>query len=316
MINTNRYLPTFNGHPARKPQAGARACAGSSVRPAVALLLLVTFMPLFAATTPASAPPRPNDLRLVSLVPSITELAAAIDLGSSLCGVSNYCNWPPDVASLPKVGALDLNLEAIAKLQPTHALDLNAMHERWYPTLEKLKISVVNVRIDHLDDIPAAARQLAQTLGTPESANNFLASWTAERNRIAAGAIASRRRCYVEIWNSPPQGAGPTSFLGEMLTLAGGDNVLASGPQTFPMVNPESIVRGDPELILMIYPGARPDELARRPGWSAVTAVARSRVMALDWDIFVRPGPRSLEAVARLRDLLASDTPTPAPTTR
>lgn len=102
----------------------------------------------------------------------------------------------------------------------------------------------------------------------------------------------------------PLQGAGPASFLGELLDMAGGKNILASAVADFPLVNPELVVTADPEIILLTYPAGTVSEVQNRPGWKEIHAVKNGRVFQVEYDAFVRPGPRLLQALRQMIELI------------
>jgi len=241
--------------------------------------------------------------RVISLMPSQTELLFALGFGDRVVGVSDHCNEPAAVRSLPKVGAMELNLERIVGLRPDLIVDLDSMHEQYRLFFDRVGIPYRTYPLRRLDDIASVAGAMAADLGDPAAGTRFLASWTAQwPARVATGA--GRLRVYAEIWDSPPQGAGNGSFIAEVIERAGGGNILDGAPVPFPLVSAEEVVRRNPDVILLLYPTPDPTLITRRPGWDQVTAIKRGRIFVLNQDLYVRPGPRCPEAVASLAALL------------
>jgi iron complex transport system substrate-binding protein len=128
---------------------------------------------------------------------------------------------------------------------------------------------------------------------------------------IADIAAASRKRLngraplvYFEV-DPAPYGAGPQSFIGEMLRRAGARNIITPGLGPFPQLNPEYVVRADPEVIFTSP--AEGSRLAQRPGWSRIRAVRERRICSFPpevRDTIVRPGPRAAEGFAALTECL------------
>ena len=115
---------------------------------------------------------------------------------------------------------------------------------------------------------------------------------------------AQQLRVYIEV-NRAPFGAGPRSFIGETLSRLGAQNILQALPEAFPRLNPEFVIRAQPDLI-MISERDIPAML-ERPGWSTMTAVKNHRICtfaAVEQDILVRPGPRLSEAARLMADCL------------
>lgn len=245
----------------------------------------------------------PMPKRIVSLMPSQTEMIFALGAADRVVGVSDYCSWPPQVASLPRVGALELNFERLAMLKPDLVVDLNGAHARFKPQFERLGIPLRDYRIDRLEDIPSAAVALAHDLGNPEQGRVFVSSWNEQMNAISPASPS--RRVYIEVWDTPPQAAGGSSFVGELLSRAGGVNAFEHAGTLFPLVDSETVVAFDPELILLVYRNSDPTTIGRRSGWKNVTAIRRNAIASLDPDLFVRPGPRCIVAIRHLIDVLS-----------
>ncbi len=105
-------------------------------------------------------------------------------------------------------------------------------------------------------------------------------------------------RVYYEL-DPTPYTVGPSSFIGVMLTKAGGDNVIPAGLGDFPRVSAELVIAGDPEVIL----GASLEDVAARPGWASISAVRSRRVHALtaaESRLVARPGPRVADGIRAL----------------
>jgi len=113
---------------------------------------------------------------------------------------------------------------------------------------------------------------------------------------------------FVEL-DPTPYSAGPASFIGELLKLAGGANVVTAEMGDFPQVSPEFVVASDPEVILLTDApfGETAAGVAARPGWSKLSAVTEGRVIELSTrqvNLLTRPGPRLGEALWELVSLL------------
>ena len=119
---------------------------------------------------------------------------------------------------------------------------------------------------------------------------------------------AKRPRVFLELADNPIMTVGGTSFVDELIRRAGGVNVAHELPQAYPKVNPEKVIEWDPEVILVCYmsrSGRAAEALANRIGWATITAVRSKQVFAnVPNDLLLRPGPRLVEGVEALADLL------------
>jgi len=250
-------------------------------------------------------------LRIVSLGPNITEAVFALGLGDRLVGVSGFSTYPPEARSLPQLGGyLNPNLERLLVLKPDLVL-VQYEPEKVARFCQKEGIRLVRVRMDSLDSIYEGLSVLGRTLGVPERADRLRASIQAELKGVAASVSAlPRRRVFVCLGRAPDSlsglfTAGGSSFLTEVLKVAGGDNIYADLNRSYPEISKESLVKRAPEVILELRPGEHIGaDRARRikADWQALRglpAVDAGRVYLLTQDHLLIPGPR-VGAVARL----------------
>ncbi|HSW18079.1 MAG TPA: helical backbone metal receptor [Ramlibacter sp.] len=233
--------------------------------------------------------------RIVSLLPSLTETVCALGACERLVGVDTYSNWPASVTRLPHVGGLeDAQVEAIVALRPD--LVLTATSTRAVKRLESLGLRVAALEPRSLDDVRRVTGQLAAALGS-DAAPALLRRTEDGLAAVARALPAHLRgtRVYVEV-GSGPYAASESSFIGELLIRLGAVNVVPGALGPFPQVNPEFVVRADPQA--MILPRRDAAGVPARPGWSGIRAVRDGRICGLSQqqgDVLVRPGPRLVE---------------------
>ncbi|MDO9236122.1 MAG: helical backbone metal receptor [Aquabacterium sp.] len=248
--------------------------------------------------------------RIVSLLPSLTETVCELGQCQRLVGVDRYSNFPASVQKLPQVGGgLDPNIEMIVALQPD--VVLMATSSRAADRLQALGIQVVALEPKTHADVQRVMRKLGQLLEVPDAAR----IWRAIDAGVSAAAQslpASVRgtRVYFEI-NQGPYAAGESSFIGETLTRLGAKNIVPAKLGPFPKLNPEYIVRADPDLIMIGQRSA--DGLHARPGWQSMRALREQRVCIFpqgEADMLVRPGPRMAEGARLMATCLLVKAPT------
>lgn len=237
--------------------------------------------------------------RIVSLLPSLTESICALGACDRLVGVDRYSNSPEQVKALPQLaGGIDPNVEAIVALKPDAVL--LAKSSRVTQRLEALGMKVLVLEPKSHADVRRVLDKLDQVLGTHEAPKVWRvidASVSAAAQSVPAGAKGMR--VYFEV-NSAPYAAGESSFIGETLSRLGVKNIVPASLGPFPKLNPEYVVRANPDLIMVSVRSAQ--GLEQRPGWAGIRAVREGRVCrfsAEQSDVLVRPGPRMDEA-ARL----------------
>jgi iron complex transport system substrate-binding protein len=237
-----------------------------------------------------AAPPQ----RLVSLLPSLTESVCALGACRRLVGVDRYSNHPPSVRALPNVGGLDdSNVEAIVALKPD--LVLTGTSARVIARLEALGLKVAAIEPR---DIAAARRALVQLDALLETrAADALWQRIDDEVRNSASSIpaaARGARVYVEVATGP-YAASEAAFSGELLTRLVLVNIVPAALGPYPLLNPEFVVRADPDLILVADRHA--GELPARPGWKGLRAKVCA-FTAQEGDLLARAGPRLGQAAA------------------
>jgi iron complex transport system substrate-binding protein len=234
--------------------------------------------------------------RIVSLLPSLTETVCALGACDRLVGVDSYSNWPEQVKGLPRLGGVeDANIERIVALKPD--LVLMGYTSRAVARLEGLGIRVVGLDVKALGDVQRVLTTVGQALGV----NGAAAAWVRIEAGIQAAAdtVPPARRgtsVYFEI-GSDGYAASASSHIGELLSRLGARNVVPGHLGTVPKLNPEFVVRADPQLIMVSARSA--PTLNARPGWAGMAAVRDRRICAFDAaqnDLMMRPGPRLAEA--------------------
>ncbi|HEX5738220.1 MAG TPA: helical backbone metal receptor [Hydrogenophaga sp.] len=234
--------------------------------------------------------------RIVSLLPSLTETVCELGQCHRLVGVDRYSNFPASVQALPKTGGgIDPNIEAIVALRPD--VVLMATSSRGVQRLEALGLKVVALEPKNSVGAQRVMGKLGQLLEVPDADR----IWRAIDAGVKAAAqslppSARSLRVYYEV-STGGYAAGTRSFIGEMMTRLGVQNVVAPELGPFPRINPEYVVRANPDLIMI---GSRNVQgMAQRPGWAGMRALREQRVCvftAEESDVLVRPGPRMAEA--------------------
>ena len=242
--------------------------------------------------------------RIISLIPSSTEILFAIGFGKEIIAVSNYCNYPEDeIKSLPRIGDQNLNVEKIISLKPTILVDTNHIHQKYENIFKSFNLNYVNIDIASYSDIPKAACLLAKLLGNPQKADNFVSNWNSEIDKVNIKSNSKTIKIYAEISDNPYQAVGGNNNINSIIQIAGGKNIFDKQSE-YPIVNSEMLLLSNPEIIILIYPDANVESIKNRTGWNNIKAVKNNNIFIVNQDIFVRPGPRNLQAIKILNNLI------------
>jgi ABC-type Fe3+-hydroxamate transport system substrate-binding protein len=266
--------------------------------------LLVFLLVLTACHTSAGRHEGPPARRIVSLLPSFTEILFAIGAGDRIVGRTTWCDYPPAALSIPSVGdGIPPNIEAVAARKPDLVVLYNSgPNVTAAQQLERIGIRTVLLDMNRLEDLSPAARRLGQLTGLEQRAESLAQSMDSLASPAFARPPPSSTVAFV-VWDNPPIIIGRGSYLNELATLAGARNVFDDIAQPSSQVSLETIAARDPHWIAVLSDSAIP-AFAKRPEWRAVHAVKNGRFLLLPGSLFGRPGPRSGEAVKALKALL------------
>ncbi len=292
-------------------------------------LLLCAVLGL-AVATPAAAPAataRPDTVpppvparRVVSLAPSITGCLFAVGAGDRVVGVTRWCRLPA-AAGLPRVGGiLDPDWERILALRPDLVV-VEAAHAEARRKLAALDLPVLAVEHRTLEGMLASLTRLGRACGTVARADSV-------RRALAARIAAVRRRAAAAPGEPPPvlvavgvddatgrvttvHAAAAGTFLGELVTAAGGRPVPEGKVVRYPQLSVEGLLALAPAVILDLAPdcGDDPARLARRrAAWAALAdlpAVRRGRVTVVTDPLAAVPGPNVVDTLERFAHAIA-----------
>jgi iron complex transport system substrate-binding protein len=243
-----------------------------------------------------AVPAKPS--RIISLAPNVTEMLFAIGAGASVIGTDDASNHPPEARGLPKVGAMQPNIEKIVELKPDLVVaSTEGNHPNLAGALAAAGVPLYVVRTDRLEEIAGAMRRLGELLHAPggeRAARKLEHDVEAERRTRSPNP-----RVMFVVWTDPLYVAGRETFTDDLLELTGATNAVEV--RGWPQYSLESVVRLPPDL--MLYPRGAMTE-GQMAAFLARLPHPHPEVVAVDEDIFQRPGPRVDEAARRLNATL------------
>lgn len=271
-------------------------------------------------------------MRICSLLPSATEMVAALGFADSLVAVSAECDWPPEVRGRPVVSASRVELSRLSSLQidaavreaasdgrPLYTVDRDVLEQLGPDVILTQKLcDVCAVSADAVDELHLTGAQvvpldaytvdeikqrvldLAELLGVPERGRAVVERMEATIGVVqAAVAGAPVRPVFLAEWVDPPFVAG--HWIPDMVALAGGRDVLAKvGGPSYPTTW-EAVREQRPELVIVAACGFD----AQRGALEATQLRLGCRTVAVDSNAFyARPGPRVADGIAQLAHLI------------
>ncbi|WP_278469359.1 ABC transporter substrate-binding protein [Gimesia maris] len=258
-------------------------------------------------------------LRIISLMPAHTEILFAIGAGEQLVGCTSLCNYPPETKSLKKIAFANpgsISLEALVELQPDLIILGGDYHRLLAEQLEKINVPVLSFESQSLADIEESILGIAKATGHTDRGKQIIhkikEDIQAIQARVKPFQEQGRPRVFYQVWDQPLMTAGPESFIGELITLVGGENIFSDLKIAYPQVSEETLVVRNPDVILL--PGLKNNPqadarqaiatLKQRPGWDKMNAVKNQRIYIIEDDLISRPGPRVVQGLQNVAQAL------------
>lgn len=236
-------------------------------------------------------PPR----RIVSIIPSTTELLFAVGAAEQVAGVTTYCDWPPEAKDKPKIGSVVVDYEKLATLKPDVVVTSWSTTRKASAEIEGKGYPLFSVEPLSFEEIIASLRKLGALTGHDAEGERVAAALEA---RVKAVAAAPGPTVYFEHSPEPLGTTGPDTYVGDALRRAGGRNIFEGG---WKLIDWEAVMSRDPEVILIAH--YRKVNFEERAGWKNLKAVKNRRVHFVKLENYVYPTPRladGLEEAARI----------------
>jgi len=275
----------------------------------------VTLVDRMGNVVTLTAPPE----RIVSLAPSNTEMLFAVGAGDNVVGVTDFCNYPYNFAEWIEAGNMSSignyygpSVEPIVALEPdlvlasTGSLDAAA-------NLKSLGYDVLVLEAKTIDGVLQDILMVGRATGKHIEAGALVSEIRARIDAVAnqAAAATSTPKVYHEVWNDPIMSAGPETFISELITLAGGENIFNDATTSWPVVSSEAIIEKNPDVMVFpdMYMGVQNfyetiEAVENRPGWDLINAVQNDALYEINADIISRSGPRLADAIEALAKMI------------
>jgi iron complex transport system substrate-binding protein len=249
--------------------------------------------------------------RIVTWGPSITEILFAIGEGQKVVGVSGpYDNFPPAAKGITQVGGAgdfgtQPSIEKVLSLHPDLMISAFVGGQSWEHELRAAGVPVFDVVSTNLPDVFSDIEEIGGLTGDPQGAAALVSQMQSIYETIKAEISGPPVSCFYEIGWNPLYTVGPGSFIYDILQRAGCAPVSSAAKTPYPQWSVESLIREDPAYYFVSTESSKSaSSVARRVGYSALTAVKDGHVFVVDSDLIDRPGPRVIEGLQLLASIL------------
>ena len=278
---------------------------------AIALLLSIVLLPSAAGAWSVTDPTGRRITidhqppRIVSLVPSVTELMYAIGAEDLLVGVTDFCDYPPAARKKPRVGGmLAPSLETLVALKPDIVMATTAGNrEETFTQLEQVRMPVYVVNPTSVADVFDLISRLGALTGREHAAAQLAASLQKRIDAVAARVrTGPRPRVLYVLWPDPLIVPGKGGLVSELVDLGGGASVTADVGEPYPRMSLEAAIARSPQVIILASHGSGQGRMAREKWerFTALPAVKAGRVYTVDGSLLHRYGPRVVDGLEQL----------------
>lgn len=259
--------------------------------------------------------------RIVSLEPSDTQIVFAIGEGGKVVGATTYDDWPTALANSISSGEVvavggvlsnTISVETVAGLRPDLVLawGVGGEETQIIQQLSNIGLPVLVLAPQNMNMIYSDVLLVGRALDAYQNATNVVGDMRLVLNYVSAKVSSSPRpTVFYEVWNDPLLTAGAGSFIGQLISIAGGTNIFSNVTEQFPTVSPEAVVSLNPQVIVATNEfNMTTQQIADQPGFGATSAAQNGRIYVLSNPaILEEPAPRLIEGLLVLAELLHPD---------
>ncbi len=267
--------------------------------------------------TPIVFPAQPP-LRIVSLVPSTSEMLGALQLSSKVVGVDYYTNYPASLAAVPRVSneSGNFNVEQIVALKPDLVLTYGGETKQYDTKLQQLNLHVVDLARSNFTQSLQEILLVGRLTFTEDAATKLVQQLQQQIDQVKASVSGTAApNVYLEVDDSTPGKPfvfGGTSFGDELAQDAHGSNIFHTNSTNggYPQVTDETVLSANPDYIILTEDpkyGGNTDAVYKRPNWSGIAAVKAHHVYHINVDIIQRPGPRLVQGLRCVAQIIHPD---------
>jgi iron complex transport system substrate-binding protein len=244
--------------------------------------------------------------RIVCLVPSITEIIFALGREDYLKGNTIYCDYPAVAKRIDKVGDFsNPSLEKIVGLKPEIVFATMPEQKIIIERLEELGIKVFISQPKTIDGLLKEIKFISKILGVEQRGDSLVSAMEKDMNQIKSSLTIVP--VYLEISSTPLMTVGSGSFINEVVTRAGGKNIFDDFIQEYPVIDQEKVIKRNPEIIFILHPMTKKQEVKERIGWGNIDAVQNNRIYDdVNPDLLFRPGPRIIQGIQTLAQRISN----------
>ena len=246
---------------------------------------------------------------IVVLSPEVAEIICALNAEKEITGITAECNYPPSLQQKKIVGSFSsIDKEAIIALNPELIFCSSLEQENIAYDLKNLGFRVEVIYPKGINEMLSDIERIGTLIRKKEEAVKLVNYLKEEIEKIKANAQGKLRpKVYLEIYRNPLMSVSDSSFIGELIELAGGDNIFSTLERDYARINPEAVIAAKPD-IMICYSQDTLKNIINRKGWQNIPAIQKRRIYFekdINPDLLQRATPRCIEGMKELAKIFA-----------
>jgi iron complex transport system substrate-binding protein len=245
---------------------------------------------------------------IVVISPELAEIIVNIAGDGQIIGVAEECDYPQILQYKEKVGNFgQINLEKIVSLRPEYVITSSLEQEAISKDLEKMGIKVVTLYPKNVNEMLNTITELGKITKAEKNADALVEKLNKELSELKEFVPTAPKKVFVEIYNDPIMSVSNDSYVGDLLSIAGGINIFPTLERDYCRVKNEDIINANPDIIIITYPDMTKEMIKSRKGWEHINAVKNNRIYTIDEvnpDLILRATPRNIEGIIQLRNAI------------
>ncbi len=244
---------------------------------------------------------------IVVLSPEVAEIICALNAENEITGITAECNYPPSLQQKKIVGSFSsIDKEAIIALNPRLIFCSSLEQESIALDLKNLGFQVEVIYPKGINAMFSDIERIGTLIRRKEAAGKLVKDLKEEREKIKANSQGKLRpKVYLEIYRNPLMSVSDSSFVGELIETAGGDNIFPRLERDYARINPEAVISAKPD-IMICYSQDTLENIINRKGWQNIPAIQKRKIFFekdINPDLIQRATPRCIEGMKILSKL-------------
>jgi len=239
--------------------------------------------------------------RIISTMPSNTEILAALGLNDKIVGITTKCNYPPSITAKEKVGSTIINIEKVVSLKPDLIVMSGDAQKSDVAKLRGLNMQVLVVNPHSVKDILSSIKLIGKVTNKERASQKLARNLSGRLKGIEWRPYKKKPSVFIEIWHNPLITSGKGTYLNDGLSFIGLNNIAGGINISYPEYSIEKLLVDNPDYIVVAGDDyTRVTQIISDQNWQKLNAVKTSRIILINSDILLRPGPRFVSALEKI----------------